>query len=225
VAKVKSVNNIANDKISFDEIKEWHSEHMHPSKMDLEDPEVYKVYEEAKFAGIFQVTGKGAQRLFVKAKPENIIDIATLTSIYRPGPLAADVDKLYIDAKNNNKQMDWGDDRINKILEKTYSCLTGDSRVMTDNGEVTIKEIVDKQMVGITLPSYNEESAKIESDVVVAAVSNGVRDVIEIELEDGKRLTVTEDHLVMTKNRGWVNAGALTDSDEVLIFSDCENQT
>jgi intein/homing endonuclease len=56
-------------------------------------------------------------------------------------------------------------------------------------------------------------------------VSNGVRDVIEIELEDGKRLTVTEDHLVMTKNRGWVNAGSLTDSDEVLIFSDCENQT
>lgn len=218
MAKVIGVVDNSSKQPTFQDIKEWYEKHMHPSVIDFDDPLPYKVYAEGRWAGIFQLTSTGAQRLFMKAKPKSIIDIATLTSIYRPGPLAADVDKLYLEAKNDDKQLEWGDQRINKILEKTYSCLTGDAKVMTDDGEVMIKEIVDNQMIGITLPSYNEETGELEQDEIVAAVCNGVKEVIELDTDVGT-IKLTTDHLVMTQ-RGWVEAGQLTLEDEILSIKD-----
>jgi hypothetical protein len=203
---------------TFDDVKSWYEKNLHPSVIDFSDPRPYEVYEKGLWCGIFQCTGPGAQRLFVKGKPKSIIDIATLTSIYRPGPLAAKVDRLYLEAKNDGKEMDWGDKRINEILKKTYSCLTGDAKVMTDQGEVTIKEIVDNQMIGITLPSYNEETGELEQDAIVAAVCNGVKEVIELDTDMGV-IKLTADHLVMTQ-RGWVEAGQLTLEDEILSIKD-----
>jgi len=115
---------------TFEDIKCWYDAHLAPDIIDFDDPKPYEVYAQGKFAGIFQVTGPGAQRLFKKAKPQSIIDIATLTSIYRPGPLAAHVDKLYLEAKNEGKKMEWGDQRINDILEKTYGCIIFQEQVM-----------------------------------------------------------------------------------------------
>jgi hypothetical protein len=172
---------------------------------------------------VHNCTGQGAQRLFIKAQPKSIIDIATLTSIYRPGPLAANVDKLYLEAKNDGKELEWGDKRINDILQKTYSCLTGDVRVMTDEGEVTIKEIVDNQLVGVTLPSYNEETGELEQDSIVATTCNGVREVIELDTDVGI-IKLTADHFVMTQ-RGWVEAGQLTLEDEIVSIKDYHLRT
>lgn len=200
---------------SFDDIKAWYERHMSPDVIDFDDQRAFEVYAQGRWAGIFQCTGQGAQRLFRKAKPKSVIDIATLTSIYRPGPLAAHVDKLYLDAKNDGKEIEWGDHRINDILKKTFSCLTGDTFVLTEQGEVPIRQIVEQGMVGTKLPSYNEATGAVEMDEVVAVASNGVRDIIEVELEDGKTLSLTEDHLVMTP-RGWVQAGKLTTEDEIL---------
>jgi DNA-directed DNA polymerase III PolC len=115
---------------AFDDIKAWYEAHMHPSVIDFSDPKTYEVYEKAKWGGIFQLTSQGAQRLFVKAKPKSIIDIATLTSIYRPGPLAAHVDNLYLKAKNEGEEIEWGDKRINEILKKTFSCIIFQEQVM-----------------------------------------------------------------------------------------------
>ena len=44
---------------------------------------------------------KGAQGFCKKAKPESIIDISAITSIYRPGPLSAKVHNHYVKAKRN----------------------------------------------------------------------------------------------------------------------------
>lgn len=128
MAKVKSVSKVES-KPTFDEIKSWFDERMHPSKIDFDDPAPYEVYSKGKFAGVFQCTQPGAQRLFMNAKPEGVIEVATLTSIYRPGPLAANVDKLYIESKQG-KQYDWGDKRINEILAPTNGLLIFQEQVM-----------------------------------------------------------------------------------------------
>jgi DNA-directed DNA polymerase III PolC len=114
---------------SFDDVKDWYEKHMPPDVIDFDDPKPYEVYEKARWGGIFQLTSQGAQRLFVKAKPTSIIDIATLTSIYRPGPLAAKVDELYLGAKEG-KEFEWGDHRINDILKKTYGLIIFQEQVM-----------------------------------------------------------------------------------------------
>lgn len=114
---------------TFYDVKSWYDKNMSPDAIDFDDPKPYEVYEKAKWCGVFQCTGHGAQRFFTKAKPKSIVDIAALTSIFRPGPLAAKVDKLYLDAKEG-KEIDWGDHRINEILKKTKGCVIFQEQVM-----------------------------------------------------------------------------------------------
>ena len=115
----------------FNDIKAWYQENMDPKKMDLDDQRVYEnVYHSGRFVGIFQCTQKGAQRLFQKAQPESIIDIATLTSIYRPGPLSAKVDRIYINAKRNPETVDYGHALIKQVLEPSYGCIVFQEQAM-----------------------------------------------------------------------------------------------
>jgi DNA polymerase III alpha subunit len=121
-------NGVANP--TFAQVREWYEKHLHPDVNDYDDQDVYEyVYHKGKFAGIFQLTSQGAQRLFKKAKPTSILDIAVLTSIYRPGPLAAKVDDIYLKAKQGEK-FDWGHPLFEKVLGKTYNCLIFQEDVM-----------------------------------------------------------------------------------------------
>jgi DNA polymerase-3 subunit alpha len=78
---------------TFDQVKDYYNKNLHPDVIDMSDQSVYKnVFHKGKWAGIFQFTEGGAQEFCKLAKPTSLIDISAITSIYRPGPLSADVD-------------------------------------------------------------------------------------------------------------------------------------
>ena len=74
-------------------------------KLDFNNKEIYKnIFQKGKWAGVFQFTEGGAQAFCKRAKPTSLIDIAAITSIFRPGPLSAKVDKEYVKAKENPRR-------------------------------------------------------------------------------------------------------------------------
>lgn len=88
--------------VSFDEIKNWYYTKLHPDNNRLEDEKVYKnVYWEGRYTGIFQFVQANVQKFMAEMKPRNIIDIATATSIFRPGPLDIGADKLFLNNRKN----------------------------------------------------------------------------------------------------------------------------
>lgn len=216
--KLKSKTTASDQHPTFDDVKRWYNEHLHPDVIDLNDEHVYKhVYHEARWCGIFQATQKGAQKFFERAKPNNITDIAALTSIYRPGPLAAKVDDIYVEAKADPSSVKYEHPLVKQCLEATYGCITGDAIIITENGDFSLKEIVDAYPTGgCQLPSFNEITKEIELDEIVAAVSTGVKDVLLIETEDGN-IELTSDHKVFT-SRGWVEAKDLSIDDDILMI-------
>ena len=109
---------------TFDDIKSYYDNHLHPDKIDLNDKNVYEnIFHKGKFVGVFQFTNGGAQKLARKAKPNNIIDISAITSIYRPGPLSANVDKQYVKAKNNPSEINYINDIVKDVTEETAGFL------------------------------------------------------------------------------------------------------
>jgi len=109
---------------SFADIKAFYEEHLHPEKIDLEDTKVWEnIFHEGKWAGIFQFTEAGAQTFCKQARPNNITDLAAITSIYRPGPLSAGVDKMYVGAKEDPGAVDYLNHHVREVTEETYGFL------------------------------------------------------------------------------------------------------
>ena len=110
--------------ISFEEVKSFYDSHLHPDKMSFDDKSVYKnIFHNGKWAGIFQFTESGAQSFCQRAKPTNLIDIAAITSIFRPGPLGANVDKNYVEAKENPQYIKYLHPIIEEVTQETYGFL------------------------------------------------------------------------------------------------------
>jgi DNA polymerase-3 subunit alpha len=109
---------------TFEDIKGFYNDHLHVDRIDFDDQNVYEnIFHAGKWAGIFQFTEAGAQRFCQKAKPRSIIDISAITSIYRPGPLAADVDKNYVTAKENPESVQYLHKYVKDITESTAGFL------------------------------------------------------------------------------------------------------
>lgn len=119
---LKHNHNIPNP--TFKDIKEYYNEHLHPNKINLNDKSVYEnVFHSGNFCGTFQFTNSGAQKFCVDAKPNNILDIAAITSIFRPGPLSAQVDKRYVEAKEDPSSIIYPHPLVKEVTQETNGFL------------------------------------------------------------------------------------------------------
>ncbi len=113
-----------NEKPSFSDIKGFYLENLHPDVIDLQDKQVWeRIFHDGKWVGVFQFTESGAQNFCKQAKPDNITDLAAITSIYRPGPLSAGVDRMYVGAKHNPSDVEYINDVFKEVTEETYGFL------------------------------------------------------------------------------------------------------
>tara|TARA_R100000664_G_scaffold25788_1_gene35814 strand:+ start:546 stop:3938 length:3393 start_codon:yes stop_codon:yes gene_type:complete len=112
------------DNPSFSDVKDFYDAKLHPDILDFSDQKIYKsIFHKGKWAGIFQFTESGAQSFCKNAKPTSLIDIAAITSIFRPGPLSAKVDKDYVEAKENPQYIKYLHPIIQEVTEETYGFL------------------------------------------------------------------------------------------------------
>jgi DNA polymerase III subunit alpha len=113
-----------NENPSFDDVKKFYDDKLHPKVIDLSNQKVYKnIFHEGKWAGIFQFTEGGAQRFCQRARPNNIVDLSAITSIYRPGPLSAKVDQHYVDAKKDPTSIKYVHPIVKEVTNETYGFL------------------------------------------------------------------------------------------------------
>jgi DNA polymerase III subunit alpha len=102
------------------QVQKWYDENLTPSRIDPADEQVFDhVFRGSRFAGIFQFTNPSTQRFITDLDPRSVHDLAAATAIYRPGPLAANVDKLYIKAKRTGDKKDYGHPAIAEVLDET----------------------------------------------------------------------------------------------------------
>jgi DNA polymerase-3 subunit alpha len=119
---LKRHHNVENP--TFAQIRDYYEETLHPDVIDLNDKQVYEnVFHPGKWAGVFQFTEHGAQQFCTKVKPDNIIDLSAITSIFRPGPLSAGVDADYVEAKESPHYIKYLSEEAREITEETFGFL------------------------------------------------------------------------------------------------------
>lgn len=69
------------------------------------DPLVWELMDKGKLGGIFQMSGDGFTRLTKDIKPRSIEDLAMISSVYRPGPMKANVHNMIIKARRKGESI------------------------------------------------------------------------------------------------------------------------
>ncbi len=95
---------------------------------DMNDPKVYKLWQEGNSVGIFQFESQGMTNFMKELKPDCLEDIIAGVSLYRPGPM--DQIPRYIANKKDPKNAVYTHLALKPILEVTYGCMVYQEQVM-----------------------------------------------------------------------------------------------
>lgn len=99
-------------------------------KISLEDKETFKLLQDAKTFGIFQLESEGMKDLVRRMKPSNIDDIIALNALYRPGPIGAGMLDVFVDCKHGRRKVVYDHPLQEPILRNTYGVILYQEQVM-----------------------------------------------------------------------------------------------
>lgn len=101
-------------------------------------------------------------------------------------------------------------------------CLTGDTLIVTEDGEWRLDALAEAYQKNGFIPkvlTVNENTQEMELDIIEwGGMTQKNANIIELVLENGEKVKLTPDHLVMTSNRGWIKAANLTVEDILISF-------
>src|SRR5947199_786075 len=98
--------------------------------LPLDDPEVYRVFQEGRTKGVFQFESGGMVDLLRKSRPTKFGDLAALNALYRPGALDAGMVDEYVKRKNGTSKPRYLVPAMKDILEETYGVIVYQEQVM-----------------------------------------------------------------------------------------------
>ena len=108
-------------------VKNIHGKDIDLEKLDLDDPDVFRLFADGRTKGIFQFESGGMQDLLMKMKPDRLEDLIAANALYRPGPMTLIPD--YIDRKHGAK-WDLPHPIMKEILDETYGIMVYQEQVM-----------------------------------------------------------------------------------------------
>jgi len=118
---------------------------------------------------------------------------------------------------------DWHTNPNTGRITASNPCFPADQRVVTDKGLVQIGDLVARAAQGETFEIYtNDVTAETDSQARIIATSplrymvTGTNEIVELAFSDGSRLRCTPNHRVWTRDRGWVRAEDLAETDRVV---------
>ncbi len=139
-----------------------HKKNINIENIPLNDEKTFKLIQEGKTVGIFQLESGGFQRYLKQLKPTNIEEIIAMVSLYRPGPMKFIPE--YIDRKHGKKQITYMHERLKPILEPTYGVCVYQEQVMKIAGD----------LAGYTLE---------EADVLRKAIGKKIEELLQGQKE------------------------------------------
>ena len=113
---IKSVANETGEKIDID-------------ALTLDDPDVFRLFQEGRTKGVFQFESGGMVDLLRKSRPTKFEDLAALNALYRPGALDAGMVDEFVKRKNGAKAK-YLVPAMKEILEETYGVIVYQEQVM-----------------------------------------------------------------------------------------------
>ncbi len=96
----------------------------------LDDATTFKLIQEGKTSGVFQLESDGLKEVLRKLKPDKFEDIIAVNALYRPGPLGSGMVDDYILRRHGKQEINYFFDELKGVLEETYGVIVYQEQVM-----------------------------------------------------------------------------------------------
>ncbi len=104
---------------AFDLIAHHHDRALTLASVPAEDPAVYDMVCRADTVGVFQIESRAQMSMLPRLKPRCFYDLVIEVAIVRPGPIQGDMVHPYLRRRRGDEPVDYPDERIRAVLEKT----------------------------------------------------------------------------------------------------------
>ncbi|HXU46768.1 MAG TPA: DNA polymerase III subunit alpha, partial [Thermoanaerobaculia bacterium] len=100
------------------------------AEIPLDDPEVYRLFQEGRTNGIFQFESSGMKDMLRRAGPTRFMDLSAFNALYRPGALSVGMVEEFIKRKRGERKVQYILPETKPILEETYGVIAYQEQVM-----------------------------------------------------------------------------------------------
>jgi hypothetical protein len=102
-----------------------------------------------------------------------------------------------------------------QVSIKWDGCVHPDTVLLTTEGEMTIKQIIESHK-SFDVLTYNFDSHQDEYHTAqYPRINTNNKNWVKINLENGESLILTEDHEVYVDGKGWIEARNLSPEDDI----------
>jgi len=122
-------------------IEQLRGEKIGIDEISLEDPNTFKLLNNAQTLGVFQLESAGMRDLARKVGIDSFDDLVALVALFRPGPMHMLPD--YIKRKHGEVPIEYDAPALEKILKETYGVMLYQEQVMkiaSDLGNFSLSE-------------------------------------------------------------------------------------
>ena len=109
-------------------IKENTGQSLNLNKINLDDPQIFKLFSSGDTEGIFQYESSGMKNLMKKLKPTSFSDLIASVALFRPGPMQ-NID-MFVRRKNGKEEVTYLHPDLEPILKETYGVIVYQEQVM-----------------------------------------------------------------------------------------------
>ncbi|WP_069466552.1 DNA polymerase III subunit alpha, partial [Actinacidiphila rubida] len=148
--------------------------------IDLDDPEqvpqgdsaTYELIQSAETLGCFQIESPGQRDLVGRLQPATFHDLVVDISLFRPGPVAADMVRPFIEARHGRAPVRYPHKNLEKALRETYGVVVFHEQVIRIFHEMTGCDLAaaDEQRRALSDP---ERQGQVMARFGVAARARG----------------------------------------------------
>ncbi|WP_424893137.1 DNA polymerase III subunit alpha [Streptomyces sp. XH2] len=142
-----------------------------PAQVPPGDPRTYELIRSAETLGCFQIESPGQRDLVGRLQPATFHDLVVDISLFRPGPVAADMVRPFIEARHGRAPVRYPHPELEDTLRETYGVVVFHEqiieilRIMTgcdrNFADETRRALSDPQLVGRVRAWFGREAAKL----------------------------------------------------------------
>ncbi len=145
------------------------------STIPMDDQPTYRLLREARTLGVFQLESPGMRNLLLKLQPVCYTDIMANVSLFRPGPMAMNMDKLYLARRNGKVPVTFEDPRLEPVLNETYGVIVFQEQVLQVANTVADLSLSEADVLRRTMTEHTPkaELARFEQLFLERAAAKG----------------------------------------------------